>query len=495
MQGKEIRLSKPACLPLCSMKNYLGQTLGLVLLVAVFLTGLSLLPEGLSFDGIPLRKMDIFSDIRDKDLGSQMLDSNSTNTDSLLEPLSPATAELDSPRLVRPVDPALYGKIFEDYTPEQQGLDRFFAAVEAIKTKGHTVRVAFFGDSFVEGDILLGDLRDTLQTVWGGNGVGYVPITSEVARFKRTLVHRYEKWNTYSIVKNSRSKQPFGINGFVYRPKAEAFVHYEGADYFHHTSRWTQVRLFYQADSVAHFVWQNLNGPPQLDSLPASFGKLGVWTWNQGQPSIRAFALRFDEPDSSLLLYGATLESGPGFYLDNFSVRGNSGGRLKLVQPALAQEFDAVQHYELIVVQLGLNAATPDVDNLDWYRAELHTTFSHLRKCFPDKLILVISVADRAGKIDGELGTLPAVPTIANMQRELAIEHGFLFYDLYLGMGGPGAMIDFADQRVPALANKDYTHLTHAGGKFLGYKFAQLFLKEQERYKSKPKAQRREENN
>lgn len=460
------------------MKNYLGQTLGLVLLVAVFLTGLSLLPDGLSIDGFPLKKMDIFSDIRADKAETLPVDSFEMAIDSLpLEPVVP-----DSTGIMPPVDPALYGKIFEDYSPEQQGLDRFFAAVEAIKTSGKTVRVAFFGDSFVEGDILLGDLRDTLQTLWGGNGVGYAPITSEVARFKRTLVHRYENWETYSIVKDYRSQQPFGINGFVYQPKAQAFVHYEGADYFRHTRRWTNLRLFYQTDSSAHFVWQNLNSPPQTDSLPASGGKLGVWPW-RGQS--RAFALRFDEPDSNLILYGATLESGPGFYLDNFSVRGNSGGRLKLIRPDLARQFDATQQYALIVVQLGLNAVTPKLDNIGWYRAELDATFSHLRKCFPDKLILVISVADRAGKVDGELATLPAVPVITTMQRELAQEHGFLFYDMYMGMGGPGAMIDFADRRSPALANKDYTHLTHAGGQEMGYLFARLFLEAQQDYKKR----------
>lgn len=472
------------------MKNYLGQTLGLVLLVTLCLTGLSLFPEGLSLGGMPLKKMDIFADVRAKKTATPSPDSLAMVPDTLTRPMLSDSLLADSNLAFPKIDPALYGKIIEDYTPEQKGLDRFFEAIDAIRTKGKSVRVAFFGDSFVEGDILLGDLRDTLQTVWGGNGVGYVPITSEVARFKRSLVHRYEKWNTFSIVKNYREKQPFGINGFVYRPKPQAFVHYEGADYFHHTSRWTNVNLFYQADTTSTFVWQTLEGFPHTDSLPASPGKLGIWKWKQAQPGTRAFALRIDQPDSNLILYGATLESGPGFYLDNFSVRGNSGGRLKAIQPELARQFDAIQDYDLIVVQLGLNAVTPKMDNLGWYRAELEATFKHLRTCFPKKLFLIISVADRAGKIDGELGTLPAVPAIANMQRELAQEHGFLFYDLFHGMGGPGAMINFADQESPALANKDYTHLTHAGGKVMGVLFARIFLEAQQAYKKKQEAER-----
>lgn len=468
------------------MKDYLGQTLGLTVLVLLCLTGLSLLPEGLSIDELPLRKMDIFSDIRRTSL------TPATTTDTLvtaeLDSLSTSSGipgiRLDSLGLVPLADPAIYGKTIEDYTPAQERLDRFFAAVDAISTERRTVRVAFFGDSFVEGDILLGDLRDTLQTLWGGEGVGYVPITSEVARFKRTLVHRYENWSTFSIVKHHQSGQPFGINGFVYRPQPGASVNYEGADYFRHTRRWSRFRLFYRADSTARFVWQNRSDmPPVTDTLPATNGRVGVWD-NQ-QSSARAFAIRLDEPDSTLILYGASLESGPGFYLDNFSVRGNTGGRLKLIRPEIARQFDAVLQYNLVVVQLGLNAVTPKMDNLVWYRAELDQTFDHLRKCFPNTPILLISVADRAGKVDGELATLPSVRAIAAMQRELAREHGFLFYDLFRGMGGDGSMIEYAERHKPALANRDYTHLTHEGGKLLGYRFADLLLGEQRQYRAK----------
>ena len=37
------------------------------------------------------------------------------------------------------------------------------------------VRVAFMGDSFVEGDILTADLRELLQDTFSGGGVGFVP--------------------------------------------------------------------------------------------------------------------------------------------------------------------------------------------------------------------------------------------------------------------------------------------------------------------------------
>lgn len=463
------------------MKNYLGQTFGLAAIILALLTALSLVPEGFSIAGLPLRKMDIFADIRAQTAELPPADTTVFVPDTLRLAAEQDTLGADSLGLTPVVDSSLFGQVIEDYTPGQEGLKSFFEAIDAIRTQGRSARVAFFGDSFVEGDILIGDLRDTLQTLWGGSGVGYVPITSEVARFKRTLVHRYEKWNTFSIVKNHTSGQPFGINGFVYRPAPSAAVHYEGAGYFRHTARWDQFRLFYQTEQDAPFVWQAEGQTPVSDTLRARPGQLQVWRKDQSQ---RSLDLRFDTPDSTLLLYGASLESGPGFYLDNFSVRGNTGGRLKLIEPELARQFDDFLHYDLIVLQLGLNAVTPSLNNIGWYRAELDQTFKHIRRCFPGKPILVISVADRAGKVDGELATLPSVLAITSMQRELARQHGLLFYDLFRGMGGPGTMIRFAEQR-PALANKDYTHLTHEGGKAVGHLFARLFVDTQNQYRQK----------
>lgn len=470
------------------MKNYIGQSLWLTVLLTVLLVAISVFSKETSLAGFNLRKFDLFSDVRPARvvsdpgaLDSLLLDSLSMATPDTLVIADPGASDSLMQGPFPPVDSIYFGKIFEDYSFRQDGLNRFYAAIDSIGSHRHAVRVAFFGDSFVEGDILIGDLRDTLQSVWGGGGVGFVPITSEVAQFKRTIQHEYRGWNTFSIVKNSDSGQPFGINGFVYRPNPEAKIHYKGANYFRHTRSWSEVRLFYQTENDLMFVWQNAGMPPQEAVLAAKTGNINVWKW--GQAGIQEFAIRFPQTDS-LRVYGASLESGPGFYIDNFSVRGNTGGRLKLIKPAIARQFDAYQHYDLIVLQLGLNAATDNLRNIGWYRHELDLTFAHIRACFPDRPILIVGVPDRAGKIDGELVTLPSVPAITGMQRDLARKYGFLFFDLYHGMGGAGAMLRLANAK-PMLANKDYTHLTHEGGKMMGHLFAELFLEEQARYNAK----------
>lgn len=475
------------------MKNYLGQGLGLSLLVLLGLIGLSLIPENTTIGDIQLRRMDILSDVRDKaslpeqDTFVYVPDTMAyanlpADTMAVDTSLYPDSVHIVGP--LPPVDSMFFGSTIEDYTPDQSGMSRFFKEIDSIRTHGHVVRVAFYGDSFVEGDILIGDLRDTLQTIWGGNGVGFVPITSEVARFKRTLVHDYKGWRSFSIVKNHEAKVPFGLNGFVYYPDAGASLMYQGAKYFHHTQAWSQVRLFYAARQNSYFTWKKQDMPErQQVTLAAKNGGINVWSYESPQPDIHLFSMQFPSSDS-LRVYGASLESGAGFYIDNFSVRGNSGGPLKRISTDLVKQFDRYQHYDLVIIQVGLNAVTNSLNNINWYKAELDRTFDHLRACFPGRPILVVSVGDRAGKLGSELATMRSVPYIVAMQRDLARKHGFLFYDLYRGMGGPGSIITMANHK-PMLANKDYTHLTHEGGRVVGYMFARLFLSEQEKYRNK----------
>ncbi len=465
------------------MKNYLSQTLLLTVLVILALTGLSLVPEEFPIGDFRLRKMDIFADIRSHELPA-ISEPEAVAPDSIqyVPEDTTALAGIDTAQApqtpIPPKDSAFFGRMIEDYTFDQQGLQRFFESVDSIKY-GHTVRIAWYGDSFVEGDILIGDLRDSLQTVWGGNGVGFVPITSEVARFKRTLTHNFSGWDTYSIVKKNGVHPPYGLNGFAYRPRPDARVRYDALKYFRHTQQWSKVRLFY-ADTTRNTVFCRLNGAPgELRPLPPTAGAVGVLDLNQ--PGMTSAEFQFTDP-SGLVLYGAALEDGPGIYIDNFSVRGNSGGPLKLIGPKLIQKFDTYRQYDLVIIQVGLNAVTNTLTNIRWYEAELDRTFQHLRACFPDKPILVVSVGDRAGKSGDILATMRGVPAIVAMQRNLARKHGFLFYDLFWGMGGPGSIINLANHK-PMLANKDYTHLTHEGGRVIGCMFARLFLDEQAKWK------------
>lgn len=461
------------------MKNYLGQSLALSALVMVFLVLLSMVSRETSIAGIELRRMDIFSDVRHVSpevLSEEPLDSLYVMPDTTLLAGDTLVEEGNVPRPV--VDSALWGQRVEDYTFNESGLSPFFSAVARIADEQKKVRVAFFGDSFIEGDILLGDLRDSLQSVWGGEGVGYVPFTSEISRFRRTFLQRSKgAWRSWSIVNNEGNTFPLGVNGHVYIPGEDAGAHFDGTHQygFGHTARWSDVRMFYRAGEGVSFIWQtNLTGA-KTAFLPATKKTIGLW--ETSYPGMESFSTQFPQTNH-LQLYGLSFESGPGIYFDNFSTRGNSGGKLRLIQPEMYQAFDEYQHYDLIVLQFGLNAVTNSLRNIKWYEAELDKMYAHIRTAYPHTPVLVMSVPDRGGKVNGVLTTMISVPYIVEMQRQLARKHGFLFYDFYRGMGGYNSMVALAAASHPTLVNKDYTHLTHEGGRYIGRQLAGLFLRE-----------------
>ena len=57
---------------------------------------------------------------------------------------------------------------FRNFTSEEFPLDKLFSHLLKAKEKKGKVRIAWYGDSFSDGDILVSDLRDTLQSLYLG---------------------------------------------------------------------------------------------------------------------------------------------------------------------------------------------------------------------------------------------------------------------------------------------------------------------------------------
>ena len=75
------------------------------------------------------------------------------------------TAAPDTARLVAQLTP------IEDF--DTTGMRGMRAFCDTLLNARRPVRIAFFGDSFVEGDILTADLREKLQLAYGGGGTGF----------------------------------------------------------------------------------------------------------------------------------------------------------------------------------------------------------------------------------------------------------------------------------------------------------------------------------
>ncbi len=445
-----------------SSHNYLKQTLiGTAMVIAV-LFALSAIPE-FDFGSFHFKRINIIADILKKE--------------------KPAVQALDTVVIMKPVyaDTCKQGvTCVEDYSGDTTGLDVFLAALDMAKNR--PVRIAWFGDSYVEGDILLDPLRDTLQALYGGSGVGFVPITSEVAGFRQTVIHSFSNWSTYEIVGKRDDSLPLGPAGYTFIPLEDNMVSYRAAKNRKRLNRFPSVKIFYgqcQDGSIQYFVNDSVYSDTLLDGY-----KIHAFDVNQ---SCTDFRFRIPVA-KKLALYGVSFESSAGVYVDNFSMRGNSGIGLSYVKEKMYHDFDSLHHYDLVILSYGLNVANEKSPNYDWYVRSMNNTMAMIRRAFPHSSVMVVGCSDRADKIDGELQTMPSVKRLINEQRKMAAANQLCFWNLQQAMGGDSTMIRWAEMDKRPLANKDYTHITFNGGKRVAGILLETLLYEKEKYERRKKS-------
>ncbi len=451
-------------------RNYLSYTIYFLLLVIGMLFLLNFIPKDFLVNH-QLKQMDILSDIRIEQ--TQTTDIESINNE-----------EADTVAIAPPPPPLVLSEWpedatgFEDFSVEQNGMDAFFDAVESKSS----VRIAFFGDSFIEGDIFCGDFRELLQQKYGGHGVGMIPMSSAVSGFRKSVSHQYQGWKDYSLIDTSHTP-PLGISGHVFIPKGDdswaSFAlpkQKEGSDSCTLASLFYVLQTGYQSNvrySINQFGSNSasLKATGQVERFDVHSDKIG--------------SIRFSFPDTAgLTTYGVSLEDTTGIIVDNFSIRGTAGTAFTKIPSSILKRFDQLAEYDLIILEYGLNAMEADKVGFKWYGDSMVKTIQYLQKCFPNASFLLLSVSDRSMKKDGEYVSMPSVKPFVNSQRRACSDSGIVFWNLFQAMGGEGSMADWANSNPPK-ANKDYTHLTFAGGRWLAKKLFETFEFENKRYNEK----------
>jgi hypothetical protein len=169
-----------------------------------------------------------------------------------------------------------------------QHLTRFFEKLyELDQSKEGKVRIAYYGDSMIDGDLIVQDFRSALQSRFGGRGVGFVPIESESARTRYSIKHYTQgNWRQENFMKGRADSIPYGINGGVFFPAdSNTRVTYLASG-IKNSYRLNSPRIFYgtgnenallkvteEKDSSATFI--ALNGSLSLNSASISTSNLG----------------------------------------------------------------------------------------------------------------------------------------------------------------------------------------------------------------------------
>jgi len=366
-----------------------------------------------------------------------------------------------------------------EYAPFD-GLLRFFQKLFTLEeTKKGSVRIAYFGDSMIEGDLIVTDIRKGYQEKFGGEGIGFTPLSSQSYYFTGSILYGYStNWDTYCNYCFKKSPSALGVSGYVSFANAGSSV-------------WT----FYRSGSfsLAHptlFYGKSNNNNAKM-TITADNGSINsvqlepidILNKYYLASDPRALKIRFDNA-GSIPFYGVNFSGDNGVNIDDFALRGNTGLPLGKLNTALMNAFQQEFDYDLIVLQFGANVLKPKVREYDWYANKMVEVVNHLKICFPGADFLIISQADKATKYGKEMKTDTTLAALIQAQEKYARNTGSAFIDLSQLMGGEGSMVKWVKES-PSLARSDYTHFNEKGAKKIGKLIFEKLDQEYENFKIK----------
>lgn len=354
------------------------------------------------------------------------------------------------------------------YNGNSSALPALMLKIEELsKGKPIKIRIAYFGDSMIEGDLLTQTLRKLLQNTYGGNGVGYLPIYSKIAGFRQTATVSSSGWNDVNFMTKGASNLYFSGHKF----SGSGIGNYTD-NTFRKDSINIEKSIIYSYNSGVKIL---VNGQPITLNGTDEVNRQVITNDTSNKLSING---NFSEAP----VYGVSFESKNGIIVDNFSFRGITGVEYKKLDENFLKAIQKANHYDLIVFQYGVNLLfRPNDTDYSYYSKLIAPVFTKFKNSFPDAEFLLISSADRAFRYDGNYKTAKGLPNLIETQAQLAFDYNFAFYNQFESMGGENSIVKWAMEK-PPLANKDYIHPNHKGADVLAEKLFKAIQNDYKKY-------------
>jgi alginate O-acetyltransferase complex protein AlgI len=344
--------------------------------------------------------------------------------------------------------------------------------LDSLRYSRGQVRIIYYGDSQIEGDRITSFLRHTLRTGRGGTGPGLFLPLMPVMYTKSMWIRSSSNWKRYNYLSykagviSHRSLGPF-MAICRYLPEGETASEPEKA--------FIRIRPSNVADSatseydILRIFYSNTQGIVKIE-VRADDKVLLADTLKRGQDyneikcplnGKKSIEIEFEgsvSPD----IYGISIESESGVIVDNIPQRGSAGLEFTMVDRDNLRDSYKKLAPDLIVLQYGLNIVKNVRDNYLYYQKGLLRQISLLKEISPYTPILVVGVTDMAVNEGDSIKSYDNIPSIINAQKQATIKAEVTFWNSYGAMGGKSSIIRWAEKK-PALAQKDFIHLTYPG--------------------------------
>ena len=372
-------------------------------------------------------------------------------------------------------------------------LNSFFKKLENAKSK--KVRIMHYGDSQIEGDRISGRIRDRLQKKFGGIGPGLFPIIPATKKISLNNIPsknwiRKAGFGRYMDKKIKHKKYGALFSFCTMNPDSlsiDSNFHYNGEIIIKRPTKsyklcrnFNNLKIFYSNPGKTILRLLINDSIFLTDTLLKSNEiKLKQLDFSRGP---KEFKLQFSS-NSSLIIYGISLEGNKGVVLDNIPLRGASGTEFSKVNYNSLSQMHKLLSTDLFILEFGGNTI-PYIKSKDRaikYGNYFKKQILKIKKINPKAIFLIIGPADMAKKQKTEFITYPILEDVISALKNAAFETNSCFWDMYLNMGGENSIQNWVLEK-PSLAARDYIHFTNRGARKIADFFIEDFMNDYNNY-------------
>lgn len=411
----------------------------------------AILPNEESFEGL--------NEISDSPIDKIKLNSKDTVNLTAVE-----RKQLDS--LIRSIE------LLQVQESGSHGISNFFTALD--ESSKNLVRIWYYGDSQIEGDRITKDVRQILQSYFGGSGLGYVPISNPATYTSLELGDQpdFKKLNCF---KDKKRKVQFCQSGLAFTPvnSDPKKFNYLQLNILKGT-RYNQLKLAGFSDSLMIVEWKKAKDSSWKRSK-LSFKNKTYQEFNiadsaiHGKISVRCKGV-------NLVVNGFYIEGeNQGIQLDNLGIRGHSGDGLNSISNDVLCAQVQKQNTQLIIFHYGNNIVPylkSDEQSKKWLLKLFKNVFAKYKKDCPNTSFLVIGPGDMGFEKGGEAQSYSSARILNEWLKELSKEQGFSYFDFYHLMKKEGGILGWKKNGWAGLDG----HLTPTGQRIFAKKLTTELL-------------------
>lgn len=364
----------------------------------------------------------------------------------------------------------------------------FFSYISSLEENDTSMHILHYGDSQIEMDRITGYIRERMQEEFGGWGAGMLSA--------KPLTPAYNM--SHQTSQNWKRAVPYGPSSFRaghwrYGPLlsvcsfdsgGSATIHVKARNKSTaHVKKYSICKVLYKGGSTISLGGVRGSSVVTTDYIGGGL-KVKQWVFDTFQSKA---SLTFSGAGPHEI-YGVSLESKAGVYVDNVPMRGASGTFFRSVDSSLMYHSYNNLNVRMVIMEFGGNVlpVIHSKKKSKWYGNKFYKQIMRLKNTRPEASIIVIGPADMSVKTNGTLGTHPYLEHVRDALKEATLKAGCVYWDMYEAMGGKNSMQVWA-KHSPRFASADYIHFTKKGAREISKMFYEALYNDYKIYLLKKK--------